>query len=328
MDNVAASEPKKRRRDEQGPPASSDGSDDAGLNLISRLPDEMLGTIISFLPIKGAAQTAILSSRWRHIWRSTPLNLIVDDGVSRNERKGIAVVSKILAALPGPACRFSSRTHLHRGFYTKLDGWFRSSALDGLEKLEFHGDDMPPLQLPPSAFRFAPTLRAIGIGRCNLSEINTATEMIPISFTASVRTVKVLVLNSVGHNRDVIIGFLRCFPCVEKLHIQGVSGHPGAIAHFRNDKSSGQNCIEQTLLSCLRIMNDMKIVQQYDMHDPIECLDLHLREIILNGYEGRAHDLNFARFFVLNARALKEFRNMYNQGSSSGAEAQASASTC
>jgi hypothetical protein len=52
----------------------------------------------------------------------------------------------------------------------------------------------------------------------------------------------------------------------------------------------------------------MKIVWKYDMHNPIECFDLHLREIRLNGYRGHPTDVNFAKFFILNARVLKLMR--------------------
>lgn len=52
----------------------------------------------------------------------------------------------------------------------------------------------------------------------------------------------------------------------------------------------------------------MKHVLQYNSHDPIECLEIHLREIYLNDYRGITPDINFANFFVLNARVLKVMR--------------------
>ena len=47
---------------------------------------------------------------------------------------------------------------------------------------------------------------------------------------------------------------------------------------------------------------------QYNTIDPIECLEFHLREVSLNGYRGRRPDINFANFFVLNARVIKVMR--------------------
>ena len=52
----------------------------------------------------------------------------------------------------------------------------------------------------------------------------------------------------------------------------------------------------------------VKNVLKYNGLDPIECLECHLREINLNNYRGMRPDVNFAKFFVLNARVLKLMR--------------------
>uniref|UniRef100_A0A8R7QHM3 FBD domain-containing protein n=1 Tax=Triticum urartu TaxID=4572 RepID=A0A8R7QHM3_TRIUA len=125
----------------------------------------------------------------------------------------------------------------------------------------------------------APKLTVLGYLSKTISELVIGTiiikEMIPIRLTEVMRTVKVLALESIGPNLDSVVGLLRCFPCIEKLYVQ----------------------------SCFR--NDMKNVRQYDTFDPIECLDLHLKAVVLNAYEGKTPDVTFAKFFVLNAKVLK-----------------------
>ncbi|XP_044444856.1 F-box/FBD/LRR-repeat protein At1g51370-like [Triticum aestivum] len=144
--------------DDQDPPGSSncDDVDGESVDHISRVPDAVLGSIVSLLPTKEGARTQVLSRRWRPLWRSAPLNLEVDRGPNSKE-----LITKILSEHPGPARRFSVRIFQNDD---KIEGWLSSQALDNLEEFEltytsWHSNRDKLCLLPLSVFRFSPTLR-------------------------------------------------------------------------------------------------------------------------------------------------------------------------
>ncbi|KAL6615546.1 hypothetical protein ACP70R_037816 [Stipagrostis hirtigluma subsp. patula] len=162
-----------KKRSTSPPCAGGDGGGGTGVDRLSDLPDAVLGEIISLLPTKDAARTQTLASRWRHVWRSAPLNLDCVDLPA-------GVVSGILTAHEGPGRRFCVPPHHLYNLHAIVDAWLRSPTLDHLTELEFrqgraHGNARifrpPPPQPPPlpaSAFRFSATIRVAILCKCRL----------------------------------------------------------------------------------------------------------------------------------------------------------------
>ena len=150
----------KRRRSVSPGVGDEDGG---GVDHISNLPDAILGDIISLLPTKEGARTGILASRWRHLWRSAPLNLDSHRLVEREDDLA-GVVSRILSSHQGPGRRF--RIPRPEGGNScgaaTLDAWFRSPALDNLQELDVW------YTVLGSTFRFSATLRALTIRGCDI----------------------------------------------------------------------------------------------------------------------------------------------------------------
>ncbi|CAO2176474.1 unnamed protein product [Urochloa humidicola] len=91
-----------------------------------------------------------------------------------------------------------------------------------------------------------------------------------VSLTNAIRTVKILALKTVP-SVDVIIEFLRCFPCVEKLNLVDTRR---------------------------RIDNAQRDVS-------LECLDAHLNNVQLAPYKGSKSQVQLIKFFLSNAKVLE-----------------------
>ena len=133
---------------------------------ISPLPDCLLTSILSLLPIDAAARTAALSSRWRRLWPSTPLHLID----SRLRPPSADSISRILASHRCNAVRF--HLLLIRPSTTDLDSWLRTLALKRLQELVL-APPSEPLRLPPS-FHACQSLTAADLTNCRPPEDATA----------------------------------------------------------------------------------------------------------------------------------------------------------
>ncbi|CAM0871293.1 unnamed protein product [Alopecurus aequalis] len=133
----------------------------------------------------------------------------------------------------------------------------------------------------------APKLKILGMLSEEISELHFGTtvfqKFIVVGLTTEMHTIRVLVLDSAGPNLDTVVNFLECFPCSERPYV-----------------------IFQSLSCQSMIMNN---VRKYDPLDPIECLELHLKKVVLTNYDGtKSPSIDFTKFFVLNAKVLKEMK--------------------
>jgi hypothetical protein len=144
-------------------PRAPAGVDEDGVDHISALPDAVLGEIISLLPTDDGARTQILASRWRHLWRSSPLNLdLYCNHCLHNHLQLADIVSGILSSHLAPARRLCVRS-IPLGTQTgaTLDAWLSSPTLDNLEELHLYQcQKLPPAQI----FRSSSTLRILDTG--------------------------------------------------------------------------------------------------------------------------------------------------------------------
>ncbi|KAK1648082.1 hypothetical protein QYE76_065887 [Lolium multiflorum] len=149
------------------------GDDDGGgpdkdlVDRISSLPNEILGEIISLLPIEQGARTRILAKRWRHLWSSSPLNLDFHH-ITHSWYRILHVVLCIISSHQGPGRRFRTSWLQSPNYKHAVEACLLSPALDNLQELELVSWQGHPI--PASVFRFSPTLCSAYIGDCSLPD--------------------------------------------------------------------------------------------------------------------------------------------------------------
>uniref|UniRef100_A0ACD5VS42 Uncharacterized protein n=2 Tax=Avena sativa TaxID=4498 RepID=A0ACD5VS42_AVESA len=129
---------------------------------LSRLPDALLGNIVSRLPVKDAARTASLSRRWRGVWRSTPLVLVDADLFPV-----ASAVSCVLAQHPGPfRCVHFTSSYMEDEFHGLLTSWLQILASKGIHELVLvNSRCQSPLDFPlPTTFLGMATLTRLYLG--------------------------------------------------------------------------------------------------------------------------------------------------------------------
>uniref|UniRef100_A0A8R7K4M2 FBD domain-containing protein n=1 Tax=Triticum urartu TaxID=4572 RepID=A0A8R7K4M2_TRIUA len=126
----------------------------------------------------------------------------------------------------------------------------------------------------------APKLQILGILSKTISQLHLGTTIFQendcVSLTTTMCTVKLLALDCSGLDFHAVLDFVKCFPCLEMLYI------------------------------CNTPDDNIKSVSKYSsLNNPIECLEHHLKKLVLKVYHGKGSEVHFARFFILNAKVLE-----------------------
>uniref|UniRef100_A0A0D9WXM8 FBD domain-containing protein n=1 Tax=Leersia perrieri TaxID=77586 RepID=A0A0D9WXM8_9ORYZ len=143
----------------------------------------------------------------------------------------------------------------------------------------------------------APKLETLGCLSQRVSRVEICTtvfqELHATSMKTVMRSVKNLALDVGNLSLDMVINFMRCFPCVEKLYIK-VTTLPPIPSQFTS--GIGNNNVWRRKKS-----------------GRIECPELHLKSLVLTGYRGNKSHVDFAMFFVLNGRVLETMTVEYKK---------------
>nr|CAD1825725.1 unnamed protein product [Ananas comosus var. bracteatus] len=128
------------------------------IDRISALPDELLGDIISLLPLEDMLRTSVLSRRWRRVWTSAIALDFTDaaDG-DGDDNVYISRIDRCLEQLSAsPSCT-EIRSIIFPAVQDSVvaDRWIRFAAAHSVERLEFIVPTGGPALLPSPSSNYA-----------------------------------------------------------------------------------------------------------------------------------------------------------------------------
>ncbi|KAM3293492.1 hypothetical protein ACQJBY_036820 [Aegilops geniculata] len=255
-----------------------------GVDRISELPDALLRDIISRLPAKDAARTAVLATRWRGVWRSAPLVLIdthLSDGTWPPTEKSagavVSAVSRALASHPGPF-RCVRLVYSRMGErQAALKRWLRLLAAKGVQELVLVNRPWPrEVPLPSTLFSLS-TLTRLYIGVWKFPD---AAGLRGVSFP-HLRELGLCLVEVESGDIDAVVARS---PVLEILNIQG-SLRGKCLRLVSQSLRCVQVCTSVTVMESIEVVNAARLERL------IVCEDMNLSGVCTRVKIGNAPKL-------------------------------------
>nr|CAB3478197.1 unnamed protein product [Digitaria exilis] len=194
-----------------------------GRDRISDLPDAVLLSILSVLPLRDAGRTAVLSRRWRGLFDQSLLDFNACQHFPPEEGRGcdwfIGAITGILAARPRICIRSFRFVMYGRAFHGHLgavDDWFRVLARHGLRELDvdmFYAAHMPTL--PWSLFKLV-SLETLKVLYCRFPGSEAPPPWLP--------ALKVLDLFNVNISQESLHAIMSHCTSLERVRLKNITG--------------------------------------------------------------------------------------------------------
>ncbi|XVF73672.1 hypothetical protein PTKIN_Ptkin13bG0001800 [Pterospermum kingtungense] len=201
-------------------PSRLPGKTEAGLDKISNLPGNVIDQILSYLPIRDAVRSSVLSRKWRYKWATIP-NLVFEDqylnASSQDqtfiENKLVNIIDHVLLLHKGPIHKFKL-SHRDLLGVTDIDRWIlfisRSSIKEFILEI-WKGQ----LYKPPSCLFDCQNLIHLELFNCLLKP--------PLAFKGF-KNLKSLDLQHITIVQDVFENLISSCPLLEKLTLMNFTG--------------------------------------------------------------------------------------------------------
>ncbi|XP_028958248.2 F-box/FBD/LRR-repeat protein At1g13570-like isoform X1 [Malus domestica] len=216
------------------------------LDRISNLPSDFINKILSYLPIREAVRTSVLSSKWRN--KSAMLtHLLFDDRCTsdQNPTTFAGIVDHVLLGHIGPIYRFAI-THFRPQVGRDIDRWILHLSRNSIKELGLNISCGGHRYKMPSCFFSCQDLIHLVLYNCLLQ---------PPSTFRGFRRVKNCGLFNVALDQDVFENLIVCCPLLERLKLT----HCDGLTQFKIDAPNLKVLKFEGVLEDVSFVNTLKL---------------------------------------------------------------------